>query len=177
MNYCSNCGSDKIQFEVPTGDNRFRFVCSTCTLIHYSNPRLIVGILAIHESQILLCKRAIEPQLGLWNLPAGFLENGETAEAGAVRETVEEANAKVELLKLHCVFSIPDANQIYLHFLANLPRAEFNETAESLEVRLFKAAEIPWNELAFSSTEFALRKYIDSPDFQGVHIGSSDKAW
>ena len=123
----------------------------------------------------MLCKRAIEPQKGLWNLPAGFLENGEKAEEGAARETLEESQATVEILKLHVVFSLPKVNQVYLHFLAELKDDHFGPTKESLEVRLFAKDEIPWDEIAFHSTTYALEKYYEfGKDYAGVHIGSYD---
>jgi ADP-ribose pyrophosphatase YjhB (NUDIX family) len=123
----------------------------------------------------MLCKRAIEPQYGLWNLPAGFLENNEKPEKGAARETLEESLATVDIIKLHVVFSLPKVNQVYLHFLAKLKDDHFGPTAESLEVRLFTKEDIPWNDIAFHSTTYALEKYFEhGSDFQGVHIGSYD---
>ncbi len=123
----------------------------------------------------MLCKRAIQPQAGLWNLPAGFLENGETAEDGAARETLEETLAKVEIIKLHVVFSLPKVNQVYLHFLAKLNNEHFGPNSESLEVRLFKKDEIPWDDIAFHSTTYALEKYFEyGSAYQGVHVGSYD---
>ena len=123
----------------------------------------------------MLCKRAIEPQKGLWNLPAGFLENGEKAEEGAARETLEESQASVEILKLHVVFSLPKVNQVYLHFLAKLKDDHYGPTKESLEVRLFAKDEIPWDEIAFHSTTYALEKYYEfGQDYAGVHVGSYD---
>lgn len=139
---------------------------------------MIVGTLTTFEDKVLLCKRAIEPRYGLWNLPAGFLENGEAAEAGALRETWEEAFAKPKLLRLHCVYSLPHVNQIYLHFLAELIKPEFSSGPESLEVELLTEEEIPWGEIAFTSTEFALKKYFEyrnQRDFHGVHIGMLDR--
>ena len=121
MNFCSNCGSDALVFTVPEGDNRERFVCTNCSTIFYDNPRIIVGCLVSNENgDILLAKRAIEPCAGLWNLPAGFLENAETAEEGALRETLEETEATVSITGLHCVYSLPNTNQVYLHFRAQL---------------------------------------------------------
>lgn len=158
---------------MPSGDNRERFICTACSTIHYQNPRIIVGVLARHEGKILLCRRAIMPRKNLWNLPAGFLENGETAEEGAIRETLEESLAQVEIEKLHCVYSIPNANQVYLHFLGNMLTGEFGITSESTEVKLLSENEIPWDEIAFSSTEFALKKYFEDPGFTGVHRGSA----
>jgi len=173
LNYCSKCGSDQIRFRVPEGDTYHRFVCDNCNTIFYQNPRIIVGCLPIISDQLMLCKRAIEPQKGLWNLPAGFLENGEKAEEGAARETLEESRASVEIVKLHLVFSLPKVNQVYLHYLARLKNHDFGPTNESSEVRLFKTAEIPWDDIAFHSTTYALEKFIEfGPDFQGVHLGN-----
>lgn len=175
MNFCSNCGSNKIQFKIPQGDTFQRHVCEDCGRIHYENPRIIVGCLPVYDGKILLCKRAIEPQQGLWNLPAGFLENSEKPEDGAARETLEESLSKVEILKLHVVFSLPKVNQVYLHFLANLQDTNFGPTSESLEVRLFEKEEIPWEDIAFHSSTYALEKYIEHGlDYPGVHLGSYD---
>ncbi len=173
MNFCSNCGSKNIGLKIPNGDTYPRFVCEDCGCIFYNNPRIIVGCLPVFEDKILLCRRAIQPQANLWNLPAGFLENGEKAEDGATRETYEESLSKVEIVKLHVVYSLPKVNQVYLHFLAKMSDDHFGPTKESSEVKLFGPEEIPWDELAFHSTAFALEKFMEfGPDYQGVHIGS-----
>ena len=173
MNFCSNCGSDQIEFRIPEGDTFQRFICNNCGTIYYDNPRVIVGCLPTYEDKIMLCKRSIQPQQGLWNLPAGFLEKGEKPEEGAIRETYEESLARVELIKLHVVFSLPLVNQVYLHFLAKLKDNRFGPTQESLEVRLFSRDEIPWDAIAFHSSIYALEKFLEfGPDFQGIHLGS-----
>ena len=173
MNFCSNCGSANISFKIPEGDSFHRFVCDNCGKIHYENPRIIVGCVPVYRNRIMLCKRAIQPQMGLWNLPAGFLENNEKPEEGAVRETLEESMAIVEIVKLHAVFSLPKVNQVYLHFLANLKDEHFGPTSESLEVKLFDSNDIPWKDIAFHSTTYALEKYLEhGANFQGVHMGS-----
>lgn len=173
MNYCSHCGSPDINFVVPKGDSYHRFVCAQCGVIHYDNPRVIVGCLVYEDDRVMLCKRAIEPQHGLWNLPAGFLENGERAEDGAVRETLEESRANVRIEKLHALFSLPKVNQVYLHFLAKRLPGNIGPTPESLEVRFFEPPEVPWEQIAFHSTTFALRKYFEyGQSCEGVHIGS-----
>lgn len=173
MNFCSNCGSKNIRLKIPEGDTYQRFVCDDCGSIFYNNPRIIVGCLPVYENKILLCKRAIQPQINLWNLPAGFLENGEKAEEGAVRETYEESLSRVEIIRLHVVFSLPKVNQVYLHFLAKMSNDRFGPTKESSDVKLFDSGEIPWNSIAFHSTTFALQKFLEfGPDYQGVHIGS-----
>ncbi|MFP4092355.1 MAG: NUDIX hydrolase [Cyclobacteriaceae bacterium] len=173
MNYCSNCGSDQLNFEIPEGDNRARYFCRHCETIHYQNPKLVVGCLPVYEEKILICKRAIEPRYGLWNLPAGYLENGETVQEGALRETWEEARAEVEIVKLHCIYNLPHVNQVYLHFLANMKKPVFSCGSESLEVKLVDEASIPWEDIAFSSSKFALKKYIEfKENYTGVHIGT-----
>ncbi|MFN3916234.1 MAG: NUDIX domain-containing protein [Flavobacteriales bacterium] len=175
MNYCSYCGSDQLVIAVPAGDNRKRIVCRDCQRVHYINPRVIVGTLPIFESKALLCRRAIEPRKGLWNLPCGFLENNETTREGAIRETVEESRAEVQIVRLHCVFDLPHYNQVYMIFLAEMYKEEFGVTAESTEVKLFKQEEIPWEQMAFASTEFALQRYFSDPEYTGVHMGSYRK--
>lgn len=173
VNYCSHCGSQQLVFEIPEGDNRARFICKNCHTIHYQNPRMVVGCLPVFEDKILMCRRAIEPRYGLWNLPAGYLENGETVEEGALRETWEEARAEVELRRLHCLYNLPHVHQVYLHFLAYMEKANFEAGPESLEVKLFTPEELPWGDIAFSSSKFAIEKYLEhGSDYKGIHIGT-----
>ncbi|MEM6262853.1 MAG: NUDIX hydrolase [Bacteroidota bacterium] len=173
LNFCSNCGSDQIRLKVPEGDNRPRYCCDNCGMIHYQNPNMVVGCLPIYQDKILLCRRAIEPRKGYWNLPAGFLENGETASEGALRETWEEAHARVDIIRLHAVYDIPHVKQVYLFFLANMPEPIFGSGPESLEVDLFSPEEIPFNDMAFTSSTYAIRQYLAYKDkeFEGVHMG------
>ena len=159
MNYCSNCGAP-VTLRVPPGDQRPRHVCDACGTIHYDNPRLVVGCVPEHRGQILLCRRAIEPRLGYWTVPAGFMENGETLQQAAARESYEEALARVEIGSLLAVVHVLHARQVHVFFRATMPAAEFGSGAESLEVELFEPARIPWSDLAFPSTEFALRHYF-----------------
>jgi ADP-ribose pyrophosphatase YjhB (NUDIX family) len=159
MNYCNQCG-EAVSQQIPEGDNRLRYVCNTCATIHYENPRVITGCLPIHEDQILLCKRAIEPRLGLWTLPAGFLENGETSADGALRETMEEANARVNIEGLYTLFSLPHISQVYMFFRATLQDLDFYAGEESLEVQLFNEDEIPWDNLAFPVITETLKHYF-----------------
>jgi len=159
MNYCSNCGAP-VTLRVPPGDQRPRHVCAACGTIHYDNPRLVVGCVPEHDGQILLCRRAIEPRLGYWTVPAGFMENGETLQQAAARESYEEALARVEIGSLLAVVHVLHARQVHVFFRATLPAAEFGSGVESLEVELFAPADIPWSDLAFPSTEFALRHYF-----------------
>ncbi|MGE5103437.1 MAG: NUDIX hydrolase [Betaproteobacteria bacterium] len=160
MRYCSVCGSPEIALRIPEGDTLPRDVCESCGTIHYQNPKVVVGCLPEWEGRVLLCKRAIEPRLGLWTLPAGFLENGETLANGALRETLEEAHARVALGELYTVISLPMINQVYMMFRARLQDLGFGPGTESLEVRLFDESEIPWESLAFRTIARTLRNHF-----------------
>ena len=158
MKFCSNCGTS-VTLKIPPGDSLPRHVCDSCGTIHYQNPRMVVGCIAEWEDRILLCRRAIEPRYGLWTVPAGYMENGETTQAGAIRETLEEANARVEIGTLYALYNIPHINQVYLLFRARLLDLDFEAGAETLEARLCAESEIPWDELAFATVRNTLRHY------------------
>lgn len=160
MKYCSQCGS-AVHQKIPEGDNRQRYVCNQCETIHYQNPRIIAGCLPIYQDQVLLCKRAIEPGYGLWTLPAGFMENGETTREGAQRETLEEACAQVTLKTLYTLTSITPINQVQIFYLAELAEPDFAAGDETLEARLFFEHEIPWDQIAFRTVINALKLYFE----------------
>jgi ADP-ribose pyrophosphatase YjhB (NUDIX family) len=160
MKFCSHCGST-VELLVPQGDNVQRHVCGECGEIHYLNPKVVVGCIPQWQDKILMCRRAIEPRHGLWTLPAGFLENDETTSAGAVRETLEEADARVRVTQLYTLFNLPHINQVYVMFLADLLAPDFGPGTESLEVRLCEESEIPWNDIAFPVIEQTLKLYFD----------------
>lgn len=159
MKYCSLCGHEVV-LRVPDGDSRARHVCPACQAVHYQNPKIICGCLPVWQDQVLLCRRAIEPRHGLWTLPAGFMENGETLQQGAARETWEEAAAQVNIGELYAVFNIPHISQVYMMFRAELVDGVFGVGPESLESRLFREDEIPWQELAFPSIAKTLRYWF-----------------
>jgi ADP-ribose pyrophosphatase YjhB (NUDIX family) len=142
---------------IPEGDTLPRLVCRDCGHIHYANPKIVTGAVISHEGRILLARRAIHPRKGYWTLPAGYLEEHETVEAGAAREAMEEACAAIEIDALLAVYSIPRISQIQLIYRAQLLGADFAPGAESLEVGLFGWEEMPWNELAFPSVHWSLR--------------------
>jgi len=158
MKFCSDCGAP-VTLKIPPGDSLPRHVCDACHAIHYQNPRLVVGCIAEWEDRILLCRRAIEPRHGLWTVPAGYMENGETAHDGALRETLEEANARVEIGPLYALYNIPHINQVYVLFRARLLDLDFHAGAETLEARLFVESEIPWDALAFATVRNTLRHF------------------
>jgi ADP-ribose pyrophosphatase YjhB (NUDIX family) len=159
MNFCSHCGKP-VELRIPPGDHLPRYVCGHCGTIHYQNPRIIAGCVPDHQGRILLCRRAIEPRLGYWTVPAGFMENRETVQQAAARECLEEARAEVQIGSLLAVVHVLEACQVHMFFRATLPRADFDIAAESLEVGLFVEADIPWADIAFPSIEFALQRYF-----------------
>ena len=160
VKFCSHCGSDRIALGIPQGDHVPRYVCAACGTVHYQNPKVVVGCLPEWEDEVLLCRRAIEPRQGLWTLPAGFLENNETLHAGAARETLEEARARVEVGALYTMISLPQISQVYVIFRARLVDLDFGPGPESLDVRLFREEQIPWEELAFRTIGRTLRNYF-----------------
>ncbi len=160
MSFCSVCGHSTIE-KIPLGDQKIRKVCTHCGTIHYVNPKVICGALALWEGKVLLCRRAIEPRYGLWTLPAGYMELFETMEQGAARETREESEAEVDIEQLYCMYNIPRIGQIYVLFKTQIKDGFFGAGEETLESRLFEEHEIPWNDLAFPSVERTLRHYFE----------------
>lgn len=145
--------------EIPDGDSHERDVCATCGFVHYVNPKIVTGAIVRHEGRIMLCRRAIEPCIGFWTLPAGFMEVGETAEQAAMREAREEANAAIVIDRLLAVYTIPRIAQVQIMYLAHLIDPVFSPGPESLEVMMVRWDEIPWNEIAFPSVTWALEQY------------------
>ena len=158
--YCRTCGT-KVAYVVPADDNRERAVCPACATIHYENPLNVVGTVPVWGDQVLLCKRAIEPRYGLWTLPAGFLELGETTAQGAQRETDEEAGAQIELGPLFTVLNVARVGQVHLFYLATMTAPALNPGSETLEARLFREDEIPWDEIAFRTVRETLRYFFE----------------
>jgi ADP-ribose pyrophosphatase YjhB (NUDIX family) len=161
MKFCSHCGSDALRYDIPEGDNRPRYWCPDCTTIHYQNPKIIVGAVPVWGDKVLLCKRAIEPRKGYWTLPAGFMENGETMQEGAARETWEEACATVEIGDLYSMFNLPHIYQVYIFFLGKVPDGKCGVGEESSDARWFSEEEIPWDELAFPTVSRTLKYFFD----------------
>jgi ADP-ribose/FAD diphosphatase len=160
IKYCSNCGA-AVDVRIPPGEDRERFVCTACQMVHYQNPKLVVGTLVEHEGQLLICKRAIQPRLGRWTLPAGFHELGESTMAGAIRETHEEAGAVVKVVAPFGHFDIPHIGQAYVFYRAVFDSLGYHAGPESLEVKLVDPADIPWSELAFDVVRVALELYVE----------------
>jgi ADP-ribose pyrophosphatase YjhB (NUDIX family) len=163
MKFCNHCG-DSVTWGIPESEDRPRFFCNNCDTIHYQNPKLVVGtVLTQDDHQVLLCRRAIEPRKGFWTLPAGYLENGETMLQGALRETWEEAGAKVEDASLYHLFDVPHIAQVHVYYHARY-LGEISAGVESLEVKWFNIENIPWPELAFPTVYQCLRRWVSAPD-------------
>lgn len=159
MKFCAYCGA-RLERRTPPGDQRMRDVCTACHTVHYQNPKVVAGCVPEWDGRILLCRRAIEPRRGFWTLPAGFMENDETMAEAAVRETLEEASAGIEIDALYALFNLPHINQVYVMFRGRLRQASFGPGDESLEVALFEEPEIPWGDLAFPVVRETLRLYF-----------------
>ena len=169
MKYCSNCGST-VSRRIPSDDNRERWVCDDCGIVHYQNPLVVVGCVAEQNGKVLLCRRSIQPRYGYWTVPAGFMELGETVAGGAARETLEEACATVELGHIFACVDVVDAGQVHLFYTGKLI-GDFGAGEETLEAALFAEDEIPWDDIAFHSGKFALQKYFeDRGANHGVHV-------
>jgi ADP-ribose pyrophosphatase YjhB (NUDIX family) len=159
MKYCGQCGLP-VALKTPPGDHLPRYVCEHCGTIHYQNPKLVVGCLPEWEGKVLLCRRSIEPRAGFWTLPAGFMENGETLEQAALRETREEALAEIQLLAPLACVSVPHVNQVHFMFHGRLLHGKYGIGAETLEVALFDEPHIPWKDIAFPSISYTLECFF-----------------
>ena len=163
MKFCSEC-AHPVSLIVPNDDNRLRYVCEQCGVIHYQNPKMVIGSIPAWdhdgESRVLLCKRAIEPRLGYWTLPAGFMENDETTSEAARRETLEEAGARIELHDLFSLLNVPHVHQVHMFYRATLLDLNYEAGIESLEVKLFSEEEIPWEDIAFPTVAYTLKSYF-----------------
>ena len=176
MKFCSNCGSDLV-VTIPPGDHLPRFVCKACGTIHYQNPRIVTGCVAEWQGRILLCKRAIDPRKGFWTLPAGFMENGETTDQAAARETAEEAQAEAVDLVPFALVNVPRLDQVHLMFRARLKDGRHAPGAESLETALVGDQAIPWDSIAFPSVRITLERYLEDRrrGAFGFHIATWEK--
>jgi ADP-ribose pyrophosphatase YjhB (NUDIX family) len=158
VNYCSQCGC-ALARKIPPGDTLPRFVCTSCQQVHYENPRVITGCIAHWQGRVLLCRRAIEPRIGSWTLPAGFMEIGETMEQAALREVQEETGARIRLDALYSVFDIEAINQVYIIYRGVLLGPELAVGEECSEVNLFEPDDIPWDQLFYPAIADLLQRY------------------
>jgi ADP-ribose pyrophosphatase YjhB (NUDIX family) len=173
INFCSQCGKE-VEQKIPQGETLLRAVCPACKTIHYQNPKIVAGCIPERDGKILLCRRAIEPRLGLWTFPAGFMELGESTEEAAARETLEEANARVKIQSLYALFSLPHVDQVYVVYRAILQDHNFGPGEESLEVQLMTIEAIPWDQLAFPVIRETLHRYVEDTHRTQVQVHFGD---
>ena len=173
IQHCRVCGAPTL-YRVPADDNRDRAVCSACGEIHYENPLNVVGTVPVWGDQVLLCRRAIEPRRGLWTLPAGFMELGENTADGALRETIEEAGAKVEMQGLFSVLNVVRVGQVHLFYRARMLDTTLDPGPESLEARLFREDEVPWDELAFRTVRQTLEWFFEDRRLGAFSVHAGD---
>lgn len=175
--FCNACGT-KVEFRVPDGDHLPRHVCPACGHIQYRNPKVIVGVVPeAADGRVLMCRRNIEPRLGLWTFPAGFLELGESSAQGAAREALEEAQASVEVQELLMVIGVPYVSQVYMIHRGRMRGEQFGPTFESSEVRLMRENEIPWDDIAFPTIWQGLRAFFDARKTGQWHTRALDLAF
>jgi ADP-ribose pyrophosphatase YjhB (NUDIX family) len=172
IKHCRVCGAPAC-YRVPEGDNRERATCTACGEIDYENPINVVGTVPVWGERLLLCRRNIEPRYGLWTLPAGFQELGESTSAGALRETVEEAGAEVELLGLYTVLNVVRVGQLHLFYRARMTSPALAPGPETIEARLFSEDEVPWDQIAFRTVRLTLEHFFADRrgGVFGVHAG------
>ena len=173
IKHCRACGGE-VRYTVPADDNRDRAVCGVCGPLPYENPINVVGTVPAWGERVLLCRRNIEPRYGLWTLPAGFLELGESTAQGAERETVEEAGARIELQGLFTVLNVVRVGQVHLYYRARLLDTDFAPGPETIEAKLFEEAEIPWDELAFRTVRETLKHYFADRRLGQFGVHSAD---
>ena len=172
IQFCKQCGA-KVVYRLPDdGDTKPRAVCTVCNTVHYENPLNVVGTVPVWGEQVLLCKRNIEPRLGKWTLPAGFMELNETTAEGAARETDEEAGAQFEMQGLFSLLNVARVGQVHLFYRARLTSDQFNPGTETMEAKLFAEAEIPWDEIAFRTVKETLEHYFADrrAGAYGIHV-------
>jgi ADP-ribose pyrophosphatase YjhB (NUDIX family) len=153
------CGS-RLHDRYVEAEERRRLVCDSCGHIHYLNPKIVAGTLPIQDGKVWILRRAIEPRLGFWTFPAGFMELGETVPEAAARETMEELNLPVEVHSLLGIYSLSHMTTVHIVYMARA-LAQPSAGREALEIALVSPGEIPWDELAFHSTRQALRDWLD----------------
>ncbi len=161
MRFCHDCGAS-LEITRPKDDTADRHVCTACRTVHYINPKLVVGAVCEWQDKVLLCRRAIEPRTGFWTIPAGFMEVGESTEDGAIRETWEEATARIEIVGLLGLYNIVRLSQVQIFYRAKLLSPEMYAGVETLELGLFGWGDIPWDDLAFPTVHKILRKAIET---------------
>ena len=159
LRFCPNCGGRLTERLLDTED-RSRLVCDACSRVFYQNPRIIAASLPINENGVVLLRRGIEPRIGAWTFPAGYMELNESVEEAAIREAKEETNLDVELTELLDIYSRREAGVVIIVYLARVLGGQPATCREALEIAEFTPDHIPRDELAFPSTIWALEAWV-----------------
>ena len=175
LNYCTRCG-DALRFGPIEGEDRDRLACQACGQIAYVNPRLVVTTIPINDAgEVILLRRGIEPGMGWWAQPGGFLEVDETVTEAAIRETLEETGLLIEPGEIIGLYTRLEAAVVTIAFEARIVGGAAIATPEALEVRTFAPADIPWDGISFNTTIWALRDWLalrhpelDAPEVTGA---------
>ena len=157
--FCPRCGGD-LEKRIVKPTEPKRLVCLNCSFILYQDPKVVAGTIFTLDGRIVLLKRGVEPAMGKWVFPGGYVDRGESVHEAAIRETKEESQMDVKLGPLLNVYSYPRSPNIIVVYAAQVVGGELGAGDESVEARVFAPAEIPWNDLAFDSTRDALKDYI-----------------
>lgn len=157
--YCPRCGGGLDKRIVKPSEPK-RLVCQACSFIFYQDPKVVAGTVIMLDGGIVLLKRGVEPALGKWVFPGGYVDRGESVQAAAVRETKEESQLDVKLGPLLNVYSYPRSPNVIVVYTAEVIGGNLTAADESLEARVFTPKEVPWHDLAFDSTRDALNDYI-----------------
>ena len=157
--FCPRCGGD-LEKRIVKPTEPKRLVCLNCSFIFYQDPKVVAGTIFTLDGRIVLLKRGVEPAMGKWVFPGGYVDRGESVHEAAIRETKEESQMDVKLGPLLNVYSYPRSPNIIVVYAAQAVGGELAAGDESVEARVFAPTEIPWNELAFDSTKDALKDYI-----------------
>lgn len=177
--YCAACGSGSVSRQYLAGEGCSRDVCGRCGYVVYDNPRTVVRCLGELSGDVLLCQRDHLPRSGLWSLPGGYVEKGETLEEAIRREVGEETGAQLSKLHLFALYEIPQMGEIIMVFGARLLSRNVVRGAETRTVRLFGRPDLPWSELAFPSDQAALRAWssLEADGLTAVTPRSAEFFW
>ncbi len=157
--FCPVCGGRLENRLIRAGEPE-RLVCTACDFIFYIDPKLAVIALVPYRGGLVMVRRAIQPGYGLWVVPGGFVDVGEKVEEAVVRETLEETNLTVRVVRLLNVHSYHQSRTVVLSYITEYLSGELTAGDEELEAQVFTQEEIPWEDIAFSSTRDAMKEYV-----------------
>ena len=160
--FCPRCGNPLDSRVLKAGEPP-RLVSRACAFVFFLDPKIATGVVFSYDGGILLVQRAIHPRYGKWVFPGGYVDRGETLEAAALREVQEESGLVVRLTRLLGAYSFPDNPVIVVAYAGDVTGGSLKIDDESLAVRSFPPAEIPWDQLAFPSTVQVLKDYLKLP--------------